>query len=315
MADEAVTTMEVHISNPENAEVLDDLNPLFARAQFNKGLVYLMIGETMEEFAFSDKAEEGPIVTSGEFRTTVFGPAITAFTAAVDDPDIGLQAQAMLARAYQAREIREVAKGNPNPGDPSDNYVSVPEANAAAEAVLAAADMDWYWEATYSAATIGNTMANWVNSRGEPLVSPSLLELADPIDDDVLGAMPIIDRFRVGSDNFTPLTLTSTRQMHLILAEAALAGGGGDFAGSINAVRELDGLTPYSGQVSEHEMLEYSRRANLPLQGQRLLDMYRFGVVDDLWLPNNTAPTAPGTLIPISCVEIRANSQLDNSPC
>ena len=312
MADETVATMEGHLSEfPDD----DDLEALFYRAQFNKGLIYLIIGETMEEFAFSDKDEEGPIISSAEFPTTIFGPAITAFTAATNSADIGMAAQAFLARAYHARELRNVAKANPNPADPSSNYISVAEANAAAAAVLAAADADWYWEATYSAATIGNTMANWVNSRGEPLVSPALLELTDPIDTDVLGAMPIVDRFRVGSNNFTPLTLVSTRQMHLILAEAALAGGGGDFTASINAVRALDGLTPFSGQVSDHEMLDYTRRANLPLQGQRLLDMYRFGVVDDLWLPNNTANTAPGTLVPISCVEIRANSQLDNSPC
>ena len=162
--------------------------------------------------------------------------------------------------------------------------------------------------------TIDNTMAGWVNSRGEPLVNPTLRELADPIDTEWLASAPVVDVFSDESNDFTPLILTSTRQMHLILAEAALVDGG-DFAGHINDLRALDGLTDFSGQVSNEEMLQFSRRAQLALQGQRLADLYRFGLESDAWLPTNAASTNPGALIPIGCVEIRANSQLDNSPC
>ena len=313
MADEAVAQLEGHVANnPGDA----DLEALLARAQFNKGLVYLVIGETMDQFAFSDKDVEGEIIASADFPTQIFDPAIAAFTAAVGDAAIGLEAQAMLARAIQSKAIRAKVQPTPNTADPLVNDAA---ANAAAAAVIAAADADWKWNANYSAATITNTMASWVNSRREPLIAPSVLGLTDPVDAADSTAFQQVAAFNVASDDFTPLTLTSSRQMHLILAEAALAAGGsvegGTFTDHINNLRALDGLTPYSGQIPEQEMLEYSRRANLALQGQRLADMYRFGVVDDLWLPNNTATTDPGTLIPISCVEIRANSQLDNSPC
>lgn len=158
-------------------------------------------------------------------------------------------------------------------------------------------------------------MAFQINSRGEPVAAPSLLELEDPIDNGTLTALATISALRVRSNDRTPLTLASTRQMHLILAKVALAEGGavegGTFTDHIKDLRALDGLTPYSGQIPEIERLQYSRRANVALQGQRLADMYRFGIVEDLWLPNNTANPDPGTLIPISCVESRANTQLD----
>lgn len=313
MADEALATLEGHVAaNPGDA----DLEALLARAQMNKGLIYMIIGEMMEEFALSDKAEEGDIITSAEFPTRIFDPAIAALDSATTDGTIGLQAQALLARAHHSKAVRGKVTPTLNTVDP---LVSDAAANTAAAAVIAAADADVRWDATYSAATITNRMAYQVNSRGEPVAAPGLLELEDPIDDGTLTALATISAFRVGSNDYTPNTLASTRQMHLILAEAALAEGGtvegGTFTDHINNLGALDGLTPYSGQIPEIEMLEYSRRANLALQGQRLADMYRFGIVDDLWLPNNTASTDPGTLTPISCVEIRANSQLDDSAC
>jgi hypothetical protein len=319
LADEAVTQLEGHVANdPGNSE----LNSLLGTANLNAGIIYMIIGETMQEFAFGDKEVEGEIIGASEFPTRVFDPAIAYLTAALTiaeaegDGTLAQTAQAMRARAAHSKAVRAKIQPTPNTADP---YVSVAQANADAAAVLAVADADWQFRLTYSAATITNTMASWVNSRREPLVSVTLEELTDPIDTEWLAAAPVVSVFNVASDDYTPLILTSTRQMHLILAEAALAEGGavegGTFAEHINNVRALDGLTDFSGQISDEEMLQFSRQANLALQGQRLADMFRFGISDPLWLPNNTASSDPGVLIPISCVEIRANSQLDDAPC
>jgi len=320
MADEAIRIVDGHVAEaPDDG----DLKVLQARANLYAGIIYMIVGEVMNDFAFSDKAEEGAPVGSAGMSAAMFGPAITYFGTALSiaqaesNASLALAAQAFRARAYQSRAIRDKIQPTPNTADP---LVSVAEANADAAAVLAAADADWYYAATYSAATIDNTMADWINSRQEPVVNPTLWTLSDPVDAAAdSAAAPIISRFAQASEEYTPLTLVSTRQMHLILAEAALAEGGavqgGSFTEHINNLRDLDGLAAYSGQIGGEEMLEYSRRANLPLQGQRLADMYRFGVADPLWLPNNTASTAPGALVPISCVEIRANSLIPNEGC
>jgi hypothetical protein len=319
LADEAVTTVSDLITeNPDE----DGLNSLLATANLNAGIIYMIIGETMQEFAFSDKDVEGDIISAPEMGTRIFDPAIAYLSAALTtaqaegNGSLAQTAQALRARALHSKAVREKIQPTPNTADP---YVSVPGANADAAAVLASADADWQFRLSYSAATIDNTMAGWVNSRGEPLVNPTLSELPDLIDEEWLASAPVVDVFSVASDDFTPLILTSTRQMHLILAEAALAEGGavegGSFAEHINNLRALDGLTDFSGQFPDEEMLQFSRRAHLAIQGQRLADMYRFGLSSDAWLPTNTASQNPGFLVPIGCVEIRANSQLDDSPC
>ncbi len=100
--------------------------------------------------------------------------------------------------------------------------------------------------------------------------------------------------------------------MHLILAEAAAAGNTSvDFDTQINAIRSLDGLTDYSGQISELEMLQHTRQVNLFLQGKRLHDMYRFDISSPQWETNSTAETSPGTFFPIAITECRANPEVN----
>jgi hypothetical protein len=96
--------------------------------------------------------------------------------------------------------------------------------------------------------------------------------------------------------------------MRLILAEDELAKGNTTaFRTLINAVRALNGLSPYTGQIPAVEILKHERRAALFVTGVRLLDMYRFGVRDPLWHATSDARTKPGTLLPITCIERNAN--------
>ncbi|MDH3224864.1 MAG: hypothetical protein OEO23_14180 [Gemmatimonadota bacterium] len=109
-----------------------------------------------------------------------------------------------------------------------------------------------------------------------------------------------------------PLTVTSARLAHLILVESALAGNAAyDFAAEVNAVRSLEGMTPFGSQIAEQDMLIPERRVNLFLQGFRLHDHYRFGIPSDNWLPNSEAVTAPGTMFPITRTEILSNPNIN----
>ena len=176
-------------------------------------------------------------------------------------------------------------------------------------------------------------MASWVNDRKENQIDLSIatvddqndingIALQDPIDGvDDPAVIKWLNQWKGGSyldkgGVYPPLTLTSARMMHLILAENALAGGDSNgFAMHINHIRALDGVTPYSGQISEMEMLQHTRRVNVMLQGLRLADMYRWGITDPQWQGASAALSQPGTMLPISIIELRANCHLNGLGC
>jgi hypothetical protein len=102
--------------------------------------------------------------------------------------------------------------------------------------------------------------------------------------------------------------------MRLLVAEDALARTDmATFTTQINAVRAMDGLTAWSGQIPALEMLKYERRADLFITGVRLLDMYRFGVKDPVWNVGGDTNAKPGSLLPITCIERNSNPNL--TPC
>jgi starch-binding outer membrane protein, SusD/RagB family len=178
------------------------------------------------------------------------------------------------------------------------------------------------------------------NNRGELAVSPDLASL-DPDDfhfvaviakDPVTGSLDaaavkmiaIVAKPADGDGNNPPMVQTSKREMYLILAEVALAGGdNAGFDANINAIRALDGMAAYTGSgPTRLELLQYERRINLIFQGRRLNDMYRFGITDGgvgldgepLWLANSTARKQPGCLFPIPITERRANPDITGDP-
>jgi hypothetical protein len=106
-------------------------------------------------------------------------------------------------------------------------------------------------------------------------------------------------------------TLGSDRELHLIVAEAALARADPvTFTNEINAVRALDGLPLYAGQIPPLQMLKHERMANLFMQLRRLADLYRFGDKVAEWTtdPNfKSAVNTPGLLFPIPNIERQAN--------
>ena len=235
----------------------------------------------------------------------------------------------MRARARQSRAIWEVI----NPSPSGDGLASSAEAAADANDVLATVAADWTYNLSFSSASRSNSMASWVNDRKENQIDLSIatvddqndingIALQDPIDGvDDPAVIKWLNQWKGGSyldkgGIYPPLTLASARMMHLILAENALKSmDSSAFTTHINHIRALDGLTPYSGQISEMEMLQHTRRVNVLLQGLRLADMYRWGLKDPKWQGASAASSAPGTMLPISIIEIRANCHLNGLGC
>ncbi len=330
MADEAVEILEEHVAEkPASASFKRDL----ARANFFSAIVYLTIGEVQQDFAFSNKTEDGAPVGPSNMSTVLDG-AISRLDKAVSlfgelgDADQVLNARAVRARAKHSRAVWSKIKPSPN--------LSAPYVDAGADDagfVVANAAADWTYSFAYSAGTIGNGFAQNVNDRKENQIDKSLAVIdaandvagvayMDPIDnviDPVVTAK--IRRWKSGEvtdkgSRYSPLDLVSTRMMHLILAESELAkGSNAGFTTHINHVRSMDNLTPYGTQMSAKDMLNHERRVNTLFMGQRLADMYRFGIKDAKWEPNGDAISAPGTLLPITIIEIRANCNLNGLGC
>jgi hypothetical protein len=335
MADRAVTVLDGHVAaipTPTSGLRRDQ-----ARAYLQAGLIYTIVSETQDDFAFSDRQEAAAAVGPGQMSTVLdqaiayLDQAVT-FSQALDDAELIDKSLALRARARHSRAMWDKIKPTVNTGQP---LVSSAGAAADANAVLARVPDDWRYQLTYSSSTLSNYMASEINSRGEQQfdtlsvvsvnsAAPKTIlgvKLMDPIDDiPDPRIVTFLEEWKGSADIaiagtvYSPLTMTSAKHMHLILAEDALASGNTvDFMTHINAVRAVDDLTPYTGaagQPSAIEMLMYERRAALFVTGVRLLDMYRFGITDPLWHPNSDVVARPGTLLPITCIESNANPEI-----
>jgi hypothetical protein len=326
MADFAIENLQKHVAaTPTNA-----MKSNLVRANTYAGAMYMVIGEVQEDFAFSNKTEAGPAVGPDKMHT-VLDKAITYFDAAVTgareigNKDLELRAMALRARAKHSRAIWDQINPSPKAGT---GLVGSPGAASDAQAALALGSGDWRYDFTYSATTVPNDMADWINSRKENQVDLTLVGLnaardveaivvRDPIDNVADPAFQKrLEHFRGGAWNtkgvlYTPLTMTSARLMHLILAEDALSkNDNAGFTMHVNHVRALDGLTPYAGQIPALDMLRHARRVNTFVMGLRLADMYRFGIKDARWAPGSDAVAKAGMMLPITRIECRANPLL-----
>ena len=322
MSDLAVSSLEGFLADdPSNATLKAEL----ARANLLAGISYMFIGTMFEDFVFSNKKEPGTPVGASNMAS-VLQSSIGYLDAAVANSsgDLNLAATAVRARA----KWELAAWGKQNSPSPSSPLVSDAGADADALAAIAAAGgvtADWRHQFTYAASQVANDAASWVNDRsemqwGERYVTngkPDAINditgvaLMDPVDgvDAPYVQQFIIDEFSAGT-NYSPLTVVSTRRMHLQLAESALAGGDATgFATHVNHVRAMDGLTPYAGG-DDMNMLKYMRMANLIMEGSRLGDLYRFGEQSDNWLSSSDAVAGPGTFLPITNIEILSNPNI-----
>lgn len=319
MADEAIRVMELHCG-AAGADCESPAEPIdLARAHLYRAISYIYIGDMFEDWAFSDRQTAAAPVGPANMGAQTYGRAITSLGTAISiaqqegDSDLELAARAVRARANHGLAVwQQIRAGGTGP---------VASDVADANFVIANGDSDYKFGFQYSSAWVSASISGWIVSRQEMRVgqtyaspNPSAPTYEEVILEDLIDAgtvspelKDIIDTFHTTTSS-PFLTIASTREMHLIVAENALAGGG-DFTTPINALRALDGLTAYSGQVDDEDLLVHSRQTNLYLQGRRLADHYRFGVPSREW--QNPDPT--GTFFPITVIECRANEFIPDS--
>ena len=298
------------------------------------GVIYVTVADLFDNFVISNRRDAAPPIGEADM-IQLYDQAIqkldTGLEIARATESTGLEADiiAMGARAKFARAVWE--KLNPSGSIPADPLVNAPGAVEDARAALAMVDPDYKLQFEYGPTTISNQLASWINSRQEfrfdttyavPNTSGTKVvaaRLEDPIDnvpDPVLQeTLTEFGAFSETTQLYPPLTIVSARELRLIIAEVALATGDeAEAVAQINAVRALDGLSPYAGQIPLMELLVHERRVNLFLQGRRLADMYRFGIQDARWLDASDAVTMPGTFFPIVDEELKSNCFLTNPP-
>lgn len=320
MADEAIATAEQFSSE---LVVKTDL----AQAYLASGIAYMTIADNFEDFTFSNRTEVGPPVGEGNMQS-VYDIAMERFMAAeAEAASRGASDLVLAAKAFQARTAWAKAlwpKLNPPGSAPADPLVNNSQANAlAAEVVgsLSGDEADWSYDYLYSSGTLENSMAGWVNSRQEFAFSPLWVQLdaagrkvvavtyQDPVDGVTDPALEESITSFIDGYVYSPLTILSAREMHLILAEAALASG--DESGAIthiNHVRALKGSSEWDGTgPSVLDMLKHERLVNLFLQPtRRLWDLYRFDVEAPNWAPGSDA-TRNGQVFIIGQDEVVSN--------
>jgi hypothetical protein len=322
------------------AGTIKDRNDL-ARSYLYGAIAYTMIGDNFNNFPIgSDMRQAAPPLGRARMDSVykvaiAYATAGLAIAQATGSTSLQVALTAMRARAEHAKAIwaliHPVGPGVPNGGSPLVNDAA---AGADAQAAITLADgvaksPDWKFRFNYSPTTVDNYIGAWVNGRQEMrfgsrfvprITKDSLYTIRDPISNTFDPEMQRAVKEFIGTaatQSYRPLTALSERELHLILAEAALAMGDtvsstSGLAVHINYRRTLDALPAYDPSNLAHPrplaMLQYERQVNLFLQSRRLQDLYRFHIPADQWQPGTDALVVPGTLFPITQVELLANS-------
>lgn len=328
MAQRAVDLMAQHVAeDPDDGGLARD----YARAQLYNGIVLMVTGELQEDMTFSDKMESGqpvgPMNMSSVLDDAIanLDGAVTGFNELGED-DLELRARAVRARAHMSRAIWEQLNPTATVGGALDFTAALADANAVLDEV---GGSDWQYALEYSNDSNGADMLGNVNERGENQIDDSLVENDGPGASGRTGVVALLDPVsaapdtavakwvaQFGSDEFGELTIVSERLLRLIVAEHDLATGPtAEFEAQIDAIRDLDDKADFNsgGAVSDLEILQHERRVNTLFMGLRLQDMYRWGIQDARWQSASSAVTAPGTMLPITVIECRANEYLDSN--
>lgn len=314
-ADEAIDRLEGF----REEGLLEDTEALI-RSYVYGAAAYLLIADAFDDFAFSDRREAAPPVgpeNMDELHIAAIDylDSAVALAQEIGDDSWETRALAVRARAHHALGLWQKL----NPLDAEEPLVESTEAAADAEAVLDRVEGDWTFVLSVEPGTPSNSMAYQVNERRELRIGDTYVEptseghvervrLLDPIDETPPPHLEAEIEAFMSADQYADITLVSAREMYLILAEDALARGDeAAFEEHVNALRGLDELSSYDGQVPARELLEHSRQVNLFLQGRRLADHYRF----DAPAPEWGSSAEPGAFFPITITEIRANPHVD----
>ncbi|MGQ0640117.1 MAG: RagB/SusD family nutrient uptake outer membrane protein [Gemmatimonadaceae bacterium] len=305
-----------------------------ARSYISAGIVFLTIADMYDDFIVaSDRIHpaapigEANMVSLYDSAAAYLGKAV-AIATALNNADFRSQALGLRARAHFSKAVWRTLK--PARSVPANPLINDNNANADATAALALMAATYRLRLTPTNANTGtNNFASEMNSRQEiraggdyinpdpsrnnltPLAGLAGIKLRDPATNqaDPVVAKAIDECCRVSSGLQVGVTVTSAKEMQLILAEAALAGNNlSAMRTRINAVRRVDALPAWDGVTpAPRDMLIHSRRVNLFLQGGRLHDLYRFGLKADRWLPTSVS-ARKACFFPIAFIERQSNT-------
>jgi len=313
MADKAIAVLEgLGTDLPDS----DDL----VLSYLTGAMVRVYIADMFEDFVYSDKTEAGtPIGAANMSQLYDEALALLGKAQSIATGDNAVRVLSLIARTKHAKAVW----GKVNPVNTASPYVSAGASEAASAAALMSAD--WKWRMNFSSSTVSNYMSGQINDRQEmDLFQNALVETAtpgaggDPQPNDPVTGLPdsrmsvSAAEFRAGGGGtqWAPVTITSLREMHLIIAESEKAGGNdAGCLAELNALRSLDSLDPYPSGTDAGTALQHERRANLFLQSRRLSDMYRFNLTSTVW--DAVEKSAAGSYFPITISEIRANPNIN----
>jgi len=303
-------------------DLLADDNTL-ARVYLYGAIIYTSIADMFDDFVIDSDRREGAPPVGAENMDELYDTALQYVDNALAlNPRASLETPllGMRARIQYSKAVWQTV--NPVSGTPEDNLINNTGAVQDAQAALEQMDADYEFamemDGSLTDLVVGDlSMALQINERAElgfgtTYITPKSdgtfdeVSLQDPIDDVVDPVLQETITDFIAQDQFADIPVVSAREMHLILAEAGLAGNPDvDFTEQINALRGLNDLTPYDDQMDAFELLKHSRKVNLFLQGRRLADHYRFDDPSPNW---SSSPS--GTFLPITITELRANPNL-----
>lgn len=328
MADFAIKTLE----QQQAAGTLISTTNL-ARAYLWAGVIYTTAADMFDDIVIgSDRDSAGPAIGEAAMRglyDTAIGYLTTGLGLATGT--LAVDIRMMRARAAFNQAVWDRVH---NPKRAGGGIVAaganVTAAVADAQAALAAAPNATYrLQFTYSSATGSSEFGGWIGSRQEMRIAPTYAArvgsnkwgattLMDPIDNVIDPRVDAEQKAYAAASTYWPMTITSTREMHLILAEAAMAGvaTGATAQTHINNLRALNSLGAWDGATpAPQTMLAYERQSNLFLMGRRLSDHYRFSITSPQWLSTSQALSAPGTFLPITARECLSNPLIGAAKC
>jgi starch-binding outer membrane protein, SusD/RagB family len=298
---------------------------LLAQAYLYTAIVYASIADMYDDYAFSNKTAaaapigranmvslyDSSIVYLDRALVVANSASGTAFTS-LRYPITAYRARVKHAKAAWQSITPKLAAGVAR----TVTLINDAGANADANAAIALGTADQAFTLVSNLeATAGINIWFEVNGRNENSTGTVYRTLVDP----VTGALDVrvqalLAQFAAFGTQSGTFTITSTRELRLILAEAALASGSvPNMQTQINAIRALDaGRTAWDGVTpAPQAMLQYERQAQLWLMRRRLIDMHRFNLKDADWTTNannfESLFNVNGLLFPIPQIERLGN--------
>jgi starch-binding outer membrane protein, SusD/RagB family len=306
---------------------------LLAQAYLMGAVIYTSIANVYDDTPISDRTNAGPNLGEANM-VQLYDSALKWLDAANTIATGGNKANVLAMRARVRFDKAIWQKMNPPGTTPAQPLINDAQAVADANAAIALMSGDYIFDLLVDNQNSGDNASGGVgfemNSRVEhtpdsaALVridltnkKPIAIIAKDPVSGQLdAAAVKMIGRFITPADiNNPPFAVTSKREMYLILAEAALAGGNNTgFDTNINLLRAMDGKPAYAGTgPTRLQLLQWERRINLVFQGRRLNDMYRFGVKDPRWINTSVVVRKPGCLFPIPRLEREANLLIEGA--